>query len=194
DVSHITDEAFYDVMDISKAPVIASHSSCRFFTPGWERNMSDDMIRLLAKNDGVIMINFGSSFINGEYFKRDSTVRSDARQALIAMGMSSTDPAAHTFVDHYEKEHPIGFYADVKEVADHIDHVVKLVGVNHVGFGSDFDGVGDSLPTGLKDVSQYPNLIYELLKRNYSKEDIGKICGLNLLRVWSAVEQVASQK
>ncbi|MBL7994439.1 dipeptidase [bacterium] len=194
DVSHITDEAFYAVMNISQAPAIASHSSCRFFTPGWERNMSDDMIRVLAMNGGVIMINFGSSFINGEYFKRDSTVRTDARKALLATGISSSDPAAHAFVDHYEKEHPIGFYADVKEVADHIDHVVKLVGVNHVGFGSDFDGVGDSLPTGLKDVSQYPNLIYELLKRNYSKEDIQKICGLNLLRVWSKVEQVASQK
>jgi len=194
DVSHITDEAFYGVMNISKAPVIASHSSCRFFTPGWERNMSDDMIRVLAMNDGVIMINFGSSFINGNYFKRDSTVRADAKKALKEMGIASSDPAAHTFVDHYEKEHPIGFYADVKEVADHIDHVIKLVGVDHVGLGSDFDGVGDSLPTGLKDVSQYPNLIYELLKRNYSKKDIEKICGLNLLRVWTKVEQVAAQK
>lgn len=192
DVSHITDEAFYDVMHISKAPVIASHSSCRTFTPGWERNMSDDMIQLLAKNNGVIMINFGSSFISGEYFKRDSTVRADARQLLKSMELSSKDSTANIFMEHYKKEHPIGFYADVTEVADHIDHVVKLVGADHVGLGSDFDGVGDSLPTGLKDVSQYPNLIYELLKRGYSKKDIEKICGLNLLRVWAKVEQVAS--
>jgi membrane dipeptidase len=194
DVSHITDEAFVNVMAVSKAPVIASHSSCRYFTPGWERNMSDNMIRLLANNGGVIMINFGSSFINDEYRKRDSTVRVSAREALEAAGLSPADPAAHVFIDHYEKEHPVGFYADVKEVAAHIDHVVKLVGVDHVGLGSDFDGVGDSLPTGLKDVSQYPNLIYELLKKGYSKKDIEKICGGNLLRVWSKVEQTASQK
>lgn len=191
DVSHITDEAFYDVIRISKAPVIASHSSCRQFTPGWERNMSDEMIRLLSKNGGVIMINFGSSFISREYFQRDSTVRTDARKALEAAGLSSDDPNARTFRDQYEKEHPIGFYADVKEVADHVDHVVKIAGVDYVGLGSDFDGVGDSLPNGLKDVSQYPNLIYELLIRGYSKKDIEKICGKNLLRVWSKVEQVA---
>ena len=193
DVSHVTDEAFYDVMRISRAPVIASHSSCRHFTPGWERNMSDDMIRLLAKNEGVIMINFGSSFISRQYFQRDSTVRADAKKELEAAGLSPEDPAAHAFIAHYEKEHPIGFYADVKDVADHIDHVVKVAGVNYVGFGSDFDGVGDSLPNGLKDVSQYPNLIFELLKRGYSKNDIEKICGGNLLRVWSKVEQVAGR-
>lgn len=194
DVSHISDEAFYDVIKISKTPVIASHSSCRSFTPGWERNMSDDMIRLLAKNGGVIMINFGSSFINGAYFKRDSTRRSDGRKAMTRNGINPSDPTAFVFMDHYEKEHPIDFFADVKEVADHIDHVVQLVGTDHVGFGSDFDGVGNSLPVGLKDVSEYPNLIYELLKRGYSKRDLEKICGENLLRVWSEVEQFAAKK
>jgi membrane dipeptidase len=85
-------------------------------------------------------------------------------------------------------------YADVADVADHIDHVVELVGVDHVGFGSDFDGVGDSLPTGLKDVSYYPNLIRELLARGYSEEDVAKIAGENLLRVWSEVERVARSR
>jgi membrane dipeptidase len=194
DVSHITDEAFYTVMAVSKAPVIASHSSCRHFTPGWQRNMSDNMIRLLAANGGVIMINFGSSFINDEYRKRDSAARSDAQMAMMEAGLSSNDPAGHAFMEHYATEHPIGFFSDVSEVAEHIDHVVKLVGIDYVGLGSDFDGLGDSLPTGLKDVSQYPNLIYELLKKGYSKKDIEKICGENLLRVWSKVEKFVDRK
>lgn len=192
DVSHISDEAFYTVLAVSKAPVIASHSSCRRFTPGWERNMSDNMIRLLAANGGVIMINFGSSFINNEYRKRDSVLWHQAEEAVKSAGLNLDDHAGQDFLHRYLKEHPIGFYADVKDVADHIDHVVKLVGIDFVGFGSDFDGVGDSLPTGLKDVSQYPNLIYELLKRGYSKRDIEKICGGNLLRVWSKVEATAA--
>ena len=93
----------------------------------------------------------------------------------------------------FRAAHPELFYADVELVADHIDHVVKLVGVDHVGFGSDYDGVGDSLPTGLKDVSTYPNLIYVLLKRGYSEEDIAKICYKNVFRVWSQVEKIADK-
>jgi membrane dipeptidase len=96
------------------------------------------------------------------------------------------------YAKQYRDQHPIGF-ADVTDVADHIDHVVRLVGADYVGLGSDFDGVGDSLPTGLKDVSYYPNLIFELLKRGYSEEDIRKICGENLLRVWSQVEHTAQE-
>ena len=101
------------------------------------------------------------------------------------------DKAAEPIIKQFEKDNP-SLFADVKTVADHIDHVVSLVGVEHVGLGSDFDGVGDSLPTGLKDVSQYPHLIYELLKRGYSEEDIAKICYKNVWRVWNKVEQVAS--
>ncbi len=188
DVSHISDDAFYQVMELTKAPVIASHSSCRFFTPGWERNMSDEMIQLLAKNGGVIQMNFGSSFVNREFREAGDKVWEHLR----AKNLTWDDPAAQAYAKQYMKDHSIR-RAHVSEVADHIDHVVELVGIDHVGFGSDFDGLGDSLPTGLKDVSHYPNLIFELLKKGYSEEDIEKICSGNILRVWSAVEAIAQE-
>ncbi len=190
DVSHISDEAFYQVLEVTKAPVIASHSSCRAFTPGWERNLSDDMIRRLAENGGTIQINFGSAFVNDEYRKQSEAARREIQAYLQAHRLSFSDPAAQEYIRQYQREHPIP-YADISDVVRCIDHVVQLVGVDHVGLGSDFDGVGDSLPTGLKDVSMYPNLVYELLKRGYSETDIRKILGENLLRVWERVEQVA---
>ncbi len=190
DVSHISDDAFYQVIAISKAPIIASHSSCRFFTPGFERNMSDDMIRLLAKNGGVIQISFGSDFLSQTYRESQAAMRKNITDYLSSHNLVSRTPEARTFAKQYRKEHPIP-HADVKDVVAHIDHVVKLVGIDHVGLGSDFDGVGDSLPVGLEDVSKYPNLIYELLRASYSDEDIKKICGENLLRVWSQVEGIA---
>jgi membrane dipeptidase len=192
DVSHISDDAFYDVMKESKAPVIASHSSCRYFTPGWERNMSDGMIRLLASNGGVIMINFGSSFIRNDYRLKDSVARAEIQRYIDTQHWSDEHVLAKAYEKKYREEHPIA-HATIAEVARHIDHVVKLVGSDHVGLGSDFDGVGDSLPVGLQDVSQYPNVIYELLKLGYSKKDIEKICGLNLLRVWTKVEKTAKE-
>jgi membrane dipeptidase len=184
DVSHITDEAFFQVMELSQAPVIASHSSCRHFTPGWERNMSDEMIRQLAENGGVIQINFGSSFLSGDYQKAMEELRAYAEEHSI--DLDSEDGR------RLRRERGID-YADVTDVVAHIDHVVQMVGIDHVGLGSDFDGVGDSLPTGLKDVSGYPNLIHELLKKGYTDEDIEKICSGNLLRVWSEVERVAAE-
>lgn len=192
DVSHISDAAFYEVMNVASAPVIASHSSCRAFTPGFERNMSDDMIKLLAANGGVIMINFGSSFLTAEYRNREDEGQKEVMAYLKARNLKFSDPEAQAYIEQYRKEHPITM-ADVSDVAQHIDHVAKLVGIDHVGLGSDFDGVGDSLPTGLKDVSQYPNVIYELLKRGYSETDIRKVCGENLLRVWSTIEQRARE-
>ncbi len=190
DVSHISDSAFYQVMRITKAPVIASHSSCRKFLPKFIRNMSDDMIVELAKNDGVIQINFGSTFIDQEVRDQNDANREKLFAILDEKGLSGRDSLAKPIIEEFEKNNP-SLFADVKTVANHIDHVVKLVGVNHVGFGSDFDGVGDSLPTGLKDVSQYPNLIYELLKKGYSDEDIEKICYKNVFRVWNEVERIA---
>ncbi|MEO8168387.1 MAG: dipeptidase [bacterium] len=190
DVSHITDSAFYQVIRISKAPVIASHSACRVFTPGFERNMNDDMIQLLAKNGGVIQINFGSSFLTAESHGHGEIINKALTKYNEEHKLQSTDSLAVAYETNYRAGHPAPF-ADVKDVVAHIDHVVKLVGVDYVGIGSDFDGVGDSLPTGLKDVSQYPNLIYELLKIGYSEPDIKKICGENLLRVWSNVEKTA---
>ncbi|MEK9137472.1 MAG: membrane dipeptidase, partial [Bacteroidota bacterium] len=192
DVSHVSDSAFYQVMRLSKAPVIASHSSCRSFTPGFERNMSDEMIELLAAKGGVIQINFGSSFINDVYRNAGDNMDKIINEHLKALGLSPRDAAGREYARKYRKEHPIKL-ATVAEVADHIDHVVKLVGADYVGFGSDYDGVGDSLPDGLKDVSYYPYLIHELLKRGYSDEAVRKICGGNLLRVWREVEQIAAQ-
>jgi len=188
DVSHVTDETFYQVMELSKAPVIASHSSCRYFTPGWERNMDDEMIKALAKNGGVIMIAFGSSFLNDAYRKTEEKLWKYFEEHKL----SPNSEEGKAYVNKFREENNLK-YTDVSEVAAHIDHVVKLVGVDHAGFGSDFDGVGDSLPTGLKSVEDYPNIIYELLKMGYSEKDIEKICSGNLLRVWSEVENVAKK-
>jgi len=190
DVSHISDQAFYKVMEISTAPVIASHSSCRFFTPGWERNMSDEMIKLLAEKAGVIQINFGSDFLDAEVAKTRKADRKELERLLSEANLKAEDPAALPVIDEFKKEHP-NLYSDVQRVADHIDHVNQIAGINHIGIGSDFDGVGDSLPTGLKDVSMYPNLIEELLKRGYTESDIEKICYKNVWRVWNKVNEIA---
>ena len=189
DVSHISDSAFYDVIKITRAPVIASHSSCRYFTPGFERNMSDDMIHALARNGGVIQINFGASFLDSTARKNDA-LRDSLEAILISKNLTSKDSAAQPIIDQFAKDHR-ELYADVARVADHIDHVVKLVGIDHVGIGSDYDGVGDSLPLGLKDVSTYPNLIAELLKRGYTAADIEKVCYKNVFRVWNKVISVS---
>jgi membrane dipeptidase len=190
DVSHVSDSTFYDVLKITKAPIIASHSSCRHFTPGFQRNMSDDMIKELAKNGGVIQINFGASFLDS-IARTNSALRDSLETILQAKKLTSKDPEAQPLIEQFGKQHK-ELFSDVERVADHIDHVVKLVGINHVGIGSDYDGVGDSLPLGLKDVSAYPNLIFVLLKRGYSAEDIEKICSKNVFRVWNNVISVAS--
>ena len=190
DVSHVSDSAFYQVIRTTKAPVVATHSSSRHFTPGFERNMSDDMIRALAANGGVIMINFGSAFISDDSRKLWDYSKKIAENWGQEQGLAPNDPAVEKYRETYFKKQ--GGHTNVQAVAAHIDHVVKLVGVEHVGLGSDFDGVGETLPEGLKDVSQYPNLIYELLKMGYSQEDIRKITHGNIFRVWEAVEQVAA--
>lgn len=192
DISHVSDSTFYDVLKITKAPLIASHSSCRHFTPGFQRNMSDDMIRALGKNGGVIQINFGASFL-------DSTARVNAHvldsleKILAARNLTSRDAAAQPIIDQFARRHA-DLYADVERVADHIDRVVELAGIDHVGIGSDYDGVGDALPVGLKDVSDYPNLIYVLLKRGYKPVDIEKICSGNVFRVWNKTLELAEKE
>lgn len=192
DISHVDDSTFYQVMKITKAPCIASHSSCRKFTPGFQRNMSDDMIRKLAENGGVIQINFGSGFLDSAVSKANDENRKKLQAILKEKNLGFRDSLAKPVIEQFRKDNP-SLYADVETVANHIDNVVKLVGIDHVGIGSDFDGVGDSLPTGLKDVSQYSNLLYALLKRGYTEEDIAKICSGNVFRVWKRVAQVASQ-
>ena len=187
DISHVSDSTFYQVMALSKVPAIASHSSCRHFTPGFERNMSDDMIKLLAEKGGVIQINFGSTFLDA----KSREVSDHISEYVDAYEKDPSDTASYNYVQRYTADNPL--FTDVKKVADHIDHVIKIAGIDHVGFGSDYDGVGDSLPVGLKDVSDFPNLIFELLKRGYSEEDIEKICSKNVFRVWEEVEKFAIQ-
>jgi len=191
DISHVSDETFYDVMEITQVPVIASHSSVRKFTPGFERNMNDDMIKALGKNGGVIQINFGSSFLDEKVQNQQNIARKEITKLMNAKGLKYGDDGVDEIIETYRKTHP-PLFADIEIVANHIDHVVSLVGINHVGLGSDYDGVGDSLPTGLKDVSQYPNLIRELLERGYTEADIAKICYQNVWRVWNAVDAYAA--
>ena len=191
DISHVSDSTFYQVMAMTDVPCIASHSSCRIFTPDFERNMNNDMIKLLGEKNGVIQINFGSTFLDGEIAKQRNGLRSKLSKLLKESDLSFGDDAAKPIIEQFQKDNPT-LFSDVEKVADHIDNVVKVAGIDHVGIGSDYDGVGDSLPTGLKDVSQYPNLIFTLLKRGYSEEDIAKICYKNVWRVWNAVEAAAA--
>ena len=191
DISHITDSAAFDALRLTKAPVIASHSSCRKFTPGWERNMPDNLIRAMAANGGVIHINFGSTFLSQEIQDKRDDMQEHLTNWAAENGYSRRDSAYQAYAKQYAEK--VDAYADINTVADHIDHVVSLVGIDHVGLGSDYDGVGDSLPKGLKDVSTYPNLIAELLRRGYTEEDIAKICYKNTFRVWREVERVASE-
>lgn len=189
DISHVSDDAFYQIMDVTQVPAIASHSSARHFTPGFERNMSDDMIKRLAENGGVIQINFGSSFVTQESQDKRKKNSEDVSVFAKENNLESDDPRVKEFAKKVAIDNPV--FCDVTDVADHFDHVVKLVGIDHVAFGSDYDGVGDTLPYGLKDASTFPNLIYHLLKRGYSEEDIEKICYKNIWRVWKATEEFA---
>ncbi|MBD3653309.1 dipeptidase [Kangiella sp.] len=193
DVSHLSDKAFYDVLEVSEVPVIASHSSARHYTPGFERNMSDEMIKALAEKGGVIFINFGSTFVS-QASRDNYDAYKEARQKFMEEnGVTAEHESVMNFTKQYREEKPFEF-ADLEIVLDHFDHVIKLVGVDYVGIGSDYDGVGDSLPTGLKDVATYPNLIEGLLVRGYSEEEIAKILSGNLLRVWTQVENHAQQQ
>ncbi|MDP6201533.1 MAG: dipeptidase [Candidatus Marinimicrobia bacterium] len=191
DISHVTDEVINQVLDMTDVPVIASHSSCRHFTPGFERNMGDAEIVRLKENGGVIQINFGSSFVTQESQEKENKNRERIMAYAKENGLKRGDEKLKSYWEKVSKENPI--YADISDVINHFDRVVALVGIDHVGIGSDYDGVGDSLPYGLKDVASYPNLIFHLLKRGYSEEDIEKICYKNVWRVWSAVEETASK-
>ncbi|MGM0525728.1 MAG: dipeptidase [Pseudomonadota bacterium] len=191
DVSHISDEAFYDVIETTKAPVIASHSSLRKFTPGFERNMSDDMLEKLADNGGVIQINFGSSFVAQQANRYRDVMKKRIEAVNQQFGEDSEE--AKKRVAEIEANNPYP-YATLEQVLDHIHHVKQLIGVEHIGIGSDYDGVGDSLPVGLKDVSTYPNLVQGLLDRDYSEEEIKMILGGNFMRVWKQVEEYSRER
>lgn len=191
DISHVSDKAFYDVMAATDVPAIASHSSARKFTPGFQRNMDDDMIRRLAEEGGVIMINYGSAFLTEAANSYGSARDTAYVTYLRTEGIEDSPEVRSAWRETYYAENPYPF-ATLDTVLDHIDHVVSIAGIDAVGIGSDYDGVGDSLPVGLKDVASFPNLIEGLLLRGYSEGDIQKILSGNLMRVWRAVEAAAA--
>lgn len=186
DISHSTDSTVIQALRISKAPIVATHSSCRQFTPGFERNLSDTLIKAIANKNGVVMIAFGSMFL-------DSACSVNIVNLLHwfdSTGIARTSPEGIEFIQTYGESHKI--LADANQVVDHIDHVVKIAGIDYVGIGSDYDGVGPSQPVGLPDVSSYPVVVFELLKRGYSEKEIEKILAKNFFRVWNEVLEVAN--
>jgi len=191
DISHVTDDTFFQAIELSKAPMIASHSCCRHFTPGFERNMTDEMITLLAEKGGVIQIAYAPGFLTEAAQKQSTELWATMRQYMEENDVAMGSPEFSDRIALYYEQNP-KVQTSVSDVADHIEHVIELVGIDHVGIGSDFDGIS-SAPTGLEDVSTYPNLIEELLRRGLSEPDIRKICGENLLRVWSEVEIIAEE-
>jgi membrane dipeptidase len=191
DVSHLSDAAATQAIGLSRVPVIASHSGMRHFTPGFERNLSDELAAAIAAKGGVVQLTFGIGFVNRQaadnlqaYFTAEAAL--DQRNAAArAAGKPLEDKAA--FDKEWERTHPVPA-TPIEAVLDQVDYAVKLVGIDHVGLGSDFDGVSGNLPQGLRNVADYPNLIAGLQARGYPDDDLRKILGGNLLRVWAAVE------
>ena len=190
DVSHISDAAFEQVIEISQVPVIASHSSLRHYTPGFRRNMTDDMVKTLAGAGGVIQINYGSSFISAEAREYANAASASIIAYQQQNKLARDAQELRDYREQYRIDNPYPF-ATMDMVLDHIDRAVELGGIDSVGIGSDYDGVGDSLPIGLKDASTYGDLIQGLRGRGYGQADINKIMGGNTLRVWRAVEAYA---
>lgn len=187
DISHVSDDTFYQVIELSEAPIVATHSSCRYFTPGCERNMSDDMIRCLAHKGGVMGINFGSIFLSTSMNRAFTKLKAEIEAYLETHPLQGEEK--ERFVLERRKAADFG-KAYLADVVAHIDHAVKLVGIDHVGIGSDFDGVL-RVPEGLEDVSCYPKLFEALLETGYSEADIRKIGSENFLRVWTRIEEHA---
>jgi membrane dipeptidase len=192
DVSHVSDKTIEQVLQVSKTPIIASHSSCRALTPNFSRNLPDDLIKAIAKKGGVVQINFSSMFLDSAIAADFMAQRAAFADFLLKNEVTAQSKAFKDFEETYKKQHPQR-KTTLQKLADHFDHVVKIAGINHVGLGSDFDGVGDTLPPNVSDVSIYPNLIQELLKRGYSERDIEKICYKNTFRVWNKVLKKAAQ-
>jgi membrane dipeptidase len=191
DVSHLTDDAARQALELSRAPVIASHSCARHFTPGFERNIPDELVSLVAAGGGVVQIAFAPGFLSEAAQRQSSELWAAMRAFTNETGASWGSPEFRARVEEFYAANPKA-ETDVADVADHIEHVIRLVGIDHVGLGSDFDGIGDT-PAGLESVAAYPKLLEELLRRGYTEQDLRKICGENLLRVWSEVERVAAE-
>ena len=191
DVSHVSDDTMSDALDVSTAPIIASHSSARALSDV-PRNIPDDLLRRIAKNGGVVQVNFYSGFVD-----RNTVVpQSEARDAQLktqqeALNQKYKDDPERLAEegDKLEASHPLP-PLPISKLIDHFEHIIKVAGIDHVGIGADFDGAND-MPEGAKDVSMLPNITYELLKRGYSERDIRKVLGENLLRVMTQAERVA---
>ena len=179
DLSHVSDKTFYDALTVTTKPVIVSHSSMRAISD-IPRNVTDDMLRALAKNGGVIGINFGEGFIDPKDAEALRAAITNLSEAPVLFGKALDDYAAKNIHDDMVAHTRVA--ANVEKVADHIDHAVKIAGIDHVGIGSDFDGITGP-PNGLEDVSKMPNLIAALLKRGYTDQQVKKIFGENDLRV-----------
>ena len=197
DVSHLSDDAIRDVLAATDVPVIASHSGVRHFTPGFERNLSDELMQAIAAEGGVVQLVFGTAFVNPQA-AADMVAHFQARaalarenEALAAAGKPLRSKAE--FEKAWAAAHPVPD-THIEAVLDQVDHAVKLVGADHVGIGSDFDGVGGELPAELKSVADYPNLVAGMQARGHDEATIRKVLGENLLRVWAAVEAAAAKR
>ncbi len=180
DISHVSDKTFFDTLAVSTKPVIASHSSCRAISDV-PRNMTDEMLRALARNGGVVGINFGSGFLSAKAAEAlKKSIAAMAQQEPDLSGKPLDDYAAQEYFRRLKTSE--GPQATLEDAVAHIDHAVKVAGIDHVGIGSDFDGV-TSVPIGLEDVSKMPALVAALLKKGYSEPDVKKILGGNFLRV-----------
>lgn len=192
DVSHLSDDAARQAIDLSRAPVIASHSALRHFTPGFERNLSDDLAKAIAAKGGVIQIPFGNAFVDPASAAQTQAYFAAYADFERARAAGRTTRTVAEFDAEWDKTHP-PLPVGIDAVLDQIDYGVKLVGIDHIGIGSDFDGVGGALPQGLKTVADFPNLVAGLQARKYSDADIRKILGGNLLRAWTAIEAAAAR-
>jgi membrane dipeptidase len=195
DISHVADKTFYDALAVTTAPVIASHSSCRALT-NHPRNMSDDMLRALARNGGVVMINYHAAFISEEFRVASEKKNGDVVSSMAAMSKRCGGNEACTTMESERIDHEAmqkGLLPKVswEQIIAHIDHAVKVAGVDHVGLGSDFDGA--TMPIGLEDVTKLPKITEALLQKGYSDQDVEKILGGNILRVMEAVERAAGR-
>ena len=196
DVSHVSDKTFYDVLEVTKAPVMASHSSSRAIS-NHPRNMTDDMMRALAKNGGVVMINYAAAFLSEEFRVASEKKSGNIVAAMAAMSKKCGGNEACTIMENERIEHEAMMKGALPKamwdkIVEHIDHAVKVAGVDHVGLGSDFDGA--TMPIGMEDVSKLPKITDALLKKSYSEPDIEKILGGNILRVMEQVENLKSAR
>ena len=192
DISHVSDKTMSDVLDLSTAPVIASHSSARALASR-PRNIPDDLLQRIAKNGGVVMINFYPVFIDQKAIEASAArdVRLKPQRDAINEQFKNDPKRRDEELDKLNAANPLP-PTPLSVLVDHFDHVAKIAGIDHVGIGSDFDGV-PYLPEGMKDIAQLPNLTYELLRRGYSERDVRKVLGENFLRAFAAAETVAAR-